>query len=142
MLAEKGYDLRLWVRSEDVFEDIVKNRRNKKYTFDHHISENIRAFLKDSSEGLFSGTDIVVFAVPSHALRNIIKFFHKDLSRYNSIRSVVNAAKGLELNTSKRLSEVMDDELPGTLKDKIAALSGPNIAVELLQKLPGVSVVS
>lgn len=143
MLAEKGFDLKLWVRSEDVFKDINNNRRNRKYTFDHHIPENVRVFLKDKTDELFTRSEIVIFAVPSHVLREIIMRFYKHLdSSENDILAVVNAAKGLELNTNKRLSEVMAEELPAKLKNKISVLSGPNIAVELLQKLPGVSVIS
>ena len=143
MLAEKQYNINLWIRSRDVFEDIRNNRTNKKYTFDYHIPENVRIFFKDKNDGLFSVSDIVVFVVPSHALRSIIRFFHSGLeSNSSKIKAVVNAAKGLELNTNKRLSEVMLEELPEKLKNKIAVLSGPNIAVELLQKLPGVSVIS
>jgi glycerol-3-phosphate dehydrogenase (NAD(P)+) len=158
MLAEKGYNINLWVRSESVYKDILINRTNKKYTFENKIPENVRPYLKNENEHekkthtekkdypgkrpLFK-SNIILFAVPSHALRNIIRFFYNQLSQYeNEIKAVVNAAKGFEVDTDLRLSEVLSEELPASLKEKIAVLSGPNIAIEILQKLPSVSVIS
>ncbi len=143
MLAEKTCDINLWARSREVYNDIKENRTNKKYTSGHKIPDNLTVFLGDDIAEILKDIDVVLFAVPSHVLRGIVTFFYQSLSENSgSIRAVVNAAKGLEIGSNLRLSEVLKETLPEKLQDKIAVLSGPNIANEILNRLPGVSVVS
>ncbi len=141
--AEKGYKINLWVRSKEVYDEILNNRVNSKYTGSNLIPGNVKPFFKDNIEELFKNSEIVIFAVPSHALRDIIKFFFYELNKNSrKIKAVVNTAKGLEIETNKRLSVVMEETLPESLSKKIVVLSGPNIAHEILKKLPSVSVIS
>jgi glycerol-3-phosphate dehydrogenase (NAD(P)+) len=143
ILGSKGYNIKLWVRSKDVYDDIVTNRLNKKYTSSHAIPESILPFLGNNKGSIFINSDIVIFAVPSHALRNIINFFSVELNKNERrIKAVINVAKGLEIGTNQRLSQVMTETLPESLRKKIVILSGPNIAAEILSKLPSVSVIS
>ena len=146
LLAEKGCQVKLWARSRDVYNDITLNRKNSRYTQDVILPEKITAFTtgkNGESKEIFSDSEIIIFSVPSHALREIITRFSGILSEVaDYIKAVVNVAKGLELETHMRLSEVMEKTLPVKLKDKIAFLSGPNIAMEILKKLPSVSTVS
>ncbi|MBM3713192.1 MAG: NAD(P)-dependent glycerol-3-phosphate dehydrogenase [Actinobacteria bacterium] len=143
ILGNKGYNLKLWIRGKDVYDDILKNNTNTKYTGINVIPLNVIPFLGSNKKGLFENTSVVIFAVPSHALRDIIKFFFDELSENGErIKAVVNVAKGLEIETNKRLSEVMAETLPENLQKKVAVLSGPNIAAEILGSLPSVSVIS
>ena len=143
LLGNKGYNLKLWVRSKEVYDDISVNRINSKYTDNYTIPQNVIPFLGNNKRDIFKNSDIIIFAVPSHALREIINFFFDELNKNGKqIKAVVNAAKGLEIKTNKRLSEVLSETLPENLKEKIAVLSGPNIAVEILKSLPSVSVIA
>jgi glycerol-3-phosphate dehydrogenase (NAD(P)+) len=141
ILAGKGYDINLWTRSKDTYKGIKKSRKNKKYTFDLYIPENVTPFMKP--EDGFGNPEVIIFAVPSHALREIIKKFYEIIGKnIKHIKCVLNAAKGLEIGTNLRLSLVMEECLPRKSKSKICVLSGPNIASEIADGLPSVSVAS
>jgi len=141
MLAKKGYNIKIWTRSENTFNDILKNCRNTKYTGNLIIPKNVTPFTNE--ENKFTGADIVIFAVPSHTLRKVIKkFYNKLLNNCETIKGIINVAKGIEIGTNLRLSQVMEQSIPEELKSKIAVLSGPNIAVEVAEKLPSVTVIS
>lgn len=141
MLAEKGYNVRIWTRSSSTLNEIIRYRKNTKYTGDLIIPHSVIPFI--NSEDDFGNPDIVIFAVPSHTLRGIVKNFYNILSnRKENIKAIVNVAKGLEIETNLRLSQVLEQCLPRKLKAKIAVLSGPNIAVEVSKKLPSVTVIS
>ncbi len=142
VLAGKGYNINLWTRSGPTYEQIKNLRNNEKYTNSLHIPDNVTPFM-DLEEGIGNYTDIVIFAVPSHALREIISRFSKILEKYGrDIKCIINVAKGFETGTNLRLSEVMGKCLPAVLKEKICILSGPNIAVEISRNLPSVSVIA
>ncbi len=142
ILAGKGYDINLWTRSGPIYKQIKNYGNNEKYTGSLCIPGNVTAFM-DLEEGIGDYTDIVIFAVPSHVLREIISRFSNVLERSGSdIKCIVNVAKGFETGSNLRLSEVMGKCLPAALKEKICVLSGPNIAVEISRNLPSVSVIA
>jgi len=141
ILAGKGYDINLWTRSKDTYEEINKSRKNKKYTCDLCIPENVTPFTKP--EDGFGNPEIIIFAVPSHALREIIKKFYEIIRKnIKYIKCILNVSKGLEIGTNLRLSQVMKECLPGKSISKICVLSGPNIASEIADGLPSVSVAA
>jgi glycerol-3-phosphate dehydrogenase (NAD(P)+) len=141
MLAEKGYIIKLWVRSEYTYNEIKKYRKNKKYTSNLELPANVKPFL--NKKEAINNTDLVIFAVPSHTLRSIIKLFYNELlCNCNKIKAIVNVAKGFETRTNIRLSQVIHQCVPEDLKSKIVILSGPNIALEVANKLPSVTVIS
>ncbi len=140
ILARKGYRINLWTRGKDTYENIKNLRKNAKYTGDLHIPKNVTPFIK-KEEGFYN-TEIVIFAVPSHVLREIVKNFFNHLKENKNIKCVLNVAKGLEIGTNLRLSQVMEQCLPEKLTSRICVLSGPNIASEVASGLPSVSVVA
>lgn len=141
ILAEKGYVINLWTRSKDTCEEIKRSRKNIRYTGDLHIPENVTPFIKP--EDGFGNPEIIIFSVPSHALREIITKFDEIIREdIKHIKCVLNIAKGLETGTNLRLSQVMEECLPGKSVLKICVLSGPNIASEIAQGLPSVSVAA
>jgi len=141
ILAEKGFDVNLWTRSNDTYEGIKRSRKNKKYTCDLYIPENVTPFI-NPEEG-FGNPDIIIFAVPSHVLREIIKKFYEIIKKsIRNARCILNVAKGLEIGTNLRLSQVMEECLPGKSISNICVLSGPNIASEIAAGLPSVSVAA
>ena len=84
-------------------------------------------------------TDAVILAVPSGAIREIgARLGEVCIGR----PLVVNASKGLESDTGLRLSEVLSQALPPSLAERIVALSGPNLAVELASEVPTATVVA
>lgn len=141
MLAQKNYNIRIWTRSQSTLEEIIQKRKNVKYTGELFIPEKVTPFIDIGND--FGNPDLVIFAVPSHTLRETIKkFYNKLYQNQSTIKGIVNVAKGLETGTNLRLSQVLEQCLPEKLKDKIVVLSGPNIAFEVAKKLPSVTVIS
>ena len=141
ILAKKRYSKNLWTRSRSTYEEIKGFKKNTKYTKDLFIPENVKPFM-DLNDG-FGSPEIVIFAVPSHALREILtRFKEKLFNTGRNIKCILNVAKGLENPSNLRLSQVMEECLPETLFSKVCILSGPNIAVEIAAGLPSVSVAA
>jgi glycerol-3-phosphate dehydrogenase (NAD(P)+) len=134
MLAKKGIDVNIYDRDAAVVEDINIKRENIRYLHGITIPHNIKAYTE--LEEAVKDCDFIVFAVPSHVIRDL----SKKLSNYiKDNQVVVSIAKGIEDGTFKRLSEVLKDELPN---NPIVVLSGPSHAEEVAADIPTVVVVS
>ena len=147
ILAEKGYKTAIWSIEEEVINDINNNKKNQKYTDDLILPGNVRAIGYKDLDNLKTKKNIdfklVIFAVPSEYLRQVSINFKDFLELHSSnLKAVINAAKGIELGTKLRMSQVLSDVLPDGLKNKIAVLSGPNISSEIMNKLPSVSTIA
>ena len=133
LLAEKGYKVSLWARRKGLAVEINKKRENSQYLKNIKIPANIIAThsMKDAAEN----SDMVVFAVPSEFLRHTAKSFSGFIKK-NMV--VVHVVKGIEENSGKMMSQVLEEELK---KEDIAVLSGPNHAEEVAYKLPTATVI-
>jgi glycerol-3-phosphate dehydrogenase (NAD(P)+) len=80
------------------------------------------------------GAEIVVFAVPSHAVRNVARRV-RDTTGFDPQQIIVNVAKGLEEQTGRRLSQVLAEELPQPV-GRIVSLVGPSHAEEVARCMP------
>jgi len=141
ILAKKGHNINLWTRSKSTYEEIKRFKRNTKYTGDLIVPDGVVPF-NNPSNG-FANSEIVIFAVPSHALRKIIEKFFRILEKNKkNIKCIINVAKGFEIGSNLRLSQVLKKCLPQELISRICVLSGPNIALEIANNLPSVSVAA
>lgn len=133
LLGEKGFDVKLWARREELANEIESKRENKQYLPGIKIPKNVIAghSLKDA----INGSEIIITTIPSEFLRSTIKQIKPYLNR----QIVVSATKGLEHHSCKRMSQVIEDELGNA---RIVALSGPNHAEEVSMKMPTASVVA
>jgi len=141
MLAKEGNDIALWTHRRATYDEILSYSSNSKYTKKLLIPDNVKPFIAKDM-GFDADTDMIIFAVPSHALREVVKDFYKYLEPLDNIRCILNVAKGFETGTNLRLSEVLAQSLPQGLKKKTCSLSGPNIAFEVARNLPSVSVIT
>lgn len=137
LLADKHQEVYLWGRPEDSIDLIKAERENSKYLPDISLPENIipttdlEKTLRDSS--------VVIFSVPSQAVRQVAK---KSLKYLNDQAFIVNTAKGLELNSGMRISEVFQDLLGKKIKENYAILSGPSHAEEVARKIPSAVTIA
>jgi len=121
--ARRGPTLQ-WVRSEETAKDINENHRNTRYLGkDVDLSETLRA-TTDFSEAA-SCADVVVMGVPSHGFRGVLTKLATELRPWVPVVSLV---KGLEQGTNMRMSQIVDEVLPG---HPAGILAGPNIAREV-----------
>jgi glycerol-3-phosphate dehydrogenase (NAD(P)+) len=128
--------IRLWGRREEVVAEINGNHRNPQYLAEIELPPSISAST-DVADAL-SGADLVVLAVPAQSLRLQLRKW-KPLIGPDAL--VVSLMKGLELGTDARMSEVVAEELD-IPADRIAVVSGPNLAMEIAREEPTASVVA
>jgi glycerol-3-phosphate dehydrogenase (NAD(P)+) len=128
-LARIGHAVRIWSIEAPTIAEMRERRANAVYLPDVALPEAIRP-TTDIGEAL-AGVDIVVVVVPSHAMRSVARagrpFFAPGAI-------LVSAAKGLELDTLRRMSEVLAEESGGA--HPVVAMSGPSFAVEVARELP------
>jgi glycerol-3-phosphate dehydrogenase (NAD(P)+) len=121
--ARRGPTLQ-WVRSEETAKDINDNHRNTRYLgTDVGLSETLRA-TTDFAEAAHCA-DVVVMGVPSHGFRDVLTELSKELRPWVPVVSLV---KGLEQGTNMRMSQIVEEVLPG---NPAGILAGPNIAREV-----------
>jgi glycerol-3-phosphate dehydrogenase (NAD(P)+) len=136
VLADGGSDVTLWARREEVCSMINEKRENTDYLPGIELPPRISA-THDPEEAL-SGADLMVLAVPSQRLReNLV-----DWASYIPDDVVmVSLMKGVELGTTKRMSEVIA-EVTGAGPGRIAVVSGPNLSHEIAMREPAASVIA
>jgi glycerol-3-phosphate dehydrogenase (NAD(P)+) len=135
VLADAGTDVVMWGRRAEVVEQI-NGGVNRDYLPELRLPRTIRATTDPAEAG--EGADIVVLAVPSQTLRDNLTAWGSALPRS---AAVVSLMKGVELGTTKRMSEVIA-EVGGVEPDRIVIVSGPNLAREIAVKQPAASVVA
>ena len=126
LLARTGYETVLWSRSETRAAELERLRVNERSVpgVQFPASMSVSASLDQS----FSESELVIVAVPSISVRENLKHLSYALS---AVTSIVCATKGIEIESGKRMSEVIIEELPGFCLDNIGVLSGPNLAPEI-----------
>jgi glycerol-3-phosphate dehydrogenase (NAD(P)+) len=128
--------IRVWGRRPEVVAEINGNHRNPQYLADVELPPSITA-ATDVADVL-SGADLVVLAVPAQSLRLQLRKW-KPLIGPDAL--VVSLMKGLELGSDARMSEVIAEELD-IPAERIAVVSGPNLAMEIAREEPTASVVA
>jgi glycerol-3-phosphate dehydrogenase (NAD(P)+) len=124
-----------WVRSEETATDITENHRNSRYLGnDVELALTLKA-TTDFSEAA-STADVIVMGVPSHGFRGVLTELAKELRPWVPVVSLV---KGLEQGTNYRMSEIVDEELPG---HPAGILAGPNIAREVADGYAAAAVLA
>jgi len=134
MLSKKGYDISLWSWQQEESRRLAETRENLEYLPGVIIPNNI--YCTWDMEECVRNADVIVSAVPSHAVRNTsrtLKNFIKDH------QIIVNVSKGLEEGTLMRLSQVISQEIPHV---KLAVMSGPSHAEEVARDMPTTNVVA
>ena len=131
LLADKGHQVRLWVYEKELAEEMQKSRENKTYLPGYRLSDNIS--VTSSIKDAVSDSEIIVFVVPSHVARGVIKELSHLVSKDTVI---VSATKGIENDTLMPISEVFKELLPKPFHKNLAFLSGPSFAKEVVQKMP------
>ncbi len=136
VLADGGNDVTIWARREEVAAAINDGRENSEYLPGIELPAAVSA--THDVEKAAHGADIVVLATPSQTLRGNLTEWAPHLA---DDAVLVSLMKGVELGTLKRMSEVIAD-VTGAGPDRIAVISGPNLAKEIARREPAASVVA
>lgn len=136
VLADAGADVVLWGRRSEIVTAIAKDHENPDYLPGIPLPETVAA-TADPAEALL-GAEIVVLAVPSQTLRANLASWAPLLP---ADCVLVSLMKGIEIGTTRRMSEVIA-ETTQAAPERIAVVSGPNLAKEIAQRQPAASVVA
>ncbi|MBX7118556.1 MAG: NAD(P)-dependent glycerol-3-phosphate dehydrogenase [Gemmatimonadaceae bacterium] len=128
LLAENGHEVRVWAYEPDVVESINQHQENRRFLAGIPLHPGLRATA--NLDSACDGAEIVVFASPSHVLRQVAG----QAARWiGPSATCVVATKGIERERLALMTDVIAGELPGR---PIVALSGPSFALEVAQHLP------
>ena len=135
LAATAGNDVRLWARKEEVARGINADHVNPRYLADARLSERIEA--STDIVRVVGGADAVVIVTPSSVMRETARAI---AAHVGAKTPVALAAKGVEAETGMLPVEVFDEVLGGL--GRLAALTGPNHAEEVVRGVPSGTVVS
>lgn len=134
LLVENKKRVRLWVRREDQAREINREHTNSRYLPGFELPPKLKA--TTDLEAAVKASPLVLVAVPSKAFREVAGLIG------NHIRGdqvLVHATKGLETESFSRMSEVLREE---TCSLKLGAISGPNLALEVMKGNPAGAVIA
>ena len=131
MLADKGYLVDLWVREEEVYYQIKKERVNATFLPELELVPSLNPV--QTYEEALSDKGLVLMVVPSHVFRPVLEKMKPYL---NSDTILISATKGIENDTLKLMSQVVEEVLPEEISNFFATLVGPSFAREVIKKLP------
>jgi glycerol-3-phosphate dehydrogenase (NAD(P)+) len=134
-LYNKGHSITLWGAFRDYVSYMNKKRVNNKFLPGVKIPKEI-AITHNLKEAL-TGHQLIIFAIPSQFLRKVLKKFKGQ--NYNRNAVYLSVTKGIEIGSLKRMSQVIHEELGNV---KLAVLSGPTIAHEVVGGIPTVAVIA
>jgi glycerol-3-phosphate dehydrogenase (NAD(P)+) len=131
VLARNGHGVRVWAWSQELASDVQRTRRNERYLpgVDLHpalsVSHDLATVLDEA--------DTVLSVSPSHYVRSVMSAATPYVARDALL---ISASKGLELDTNRRMSQVLADVLSAGVASGVVVLSGPSFAAELVRGLP------
>ncbi len=137
VLADNGCKVSLWSRDQSIVDELNNFHTNSKYLPMGKLPDTI--ICSTDIEKVVRGKRYILVVIPSHSLREIIRSIHNYLSPESII---IHATKGLEINSSKRISEVIHEELINIKYSGLAVLSGPSHAEEVVLRKPTTVVVA
>lgn len=141
LLSENGSQVKVWEHNPEYVKLLISTGSNPFLLKDIVLPQSI-SFSNQLDEVLDSGTQYVIFAVPSQYLRQVAKQSSSMLAALPHLKAVINVAKGIEENTLNRMSEVLLQEIPSKLAARIVTLSGPSHAEEVARRVPTAVVLA
>lgn len=128
LLANKSYNVDIWVRNKEQSLEMDNTRENKRYLPNVKFPDGLNV-LSDLEKTIYK-KDVILLAVPTHGVREALSNA-KDLIDKDQI--IVNVAKGIENDSLLRISQIVKEILP---ENKYAILSGPSHAEEVAINIP------
>lgn len=137
LLAEQGHEVTLWCHGADSFAALNDKRENLLYLAGIAVPPALR--LTRSLGAAVKLNEIILCAVPSHAVREV---FSAAAADFGAHQQLVCATKGLEEGSLKTMAELFGELLGATSKSRMAFLSGPTFAREVALGLPAAVTVA
>ncbi len=127
----------IWARRPELVDEINRDHRNSAYLPGLDLAPQLSATA--DLRGAVGEASALVVGVPSHGFRSVIASVADEI-RPNI--PIISLSKGIEANTLMRMTEVTADVLPNHATDVIGALTGPNLAREIIAGQPAATVIA
>lgn len=131
VLAENGHDSLIWTRREEQSNEINEQHTNHQYLPNTSLPENL-ASTSDLTATVHHA-DIIVLAVPTVAMRETCRRIQAELKKPALF---VHVSKGIEPDSLKRISEIIEEEIDESMRSAVVVLSGPSHAEEVVLRHP------
>ena len=131
VLAENGHSVLMWGKNENTVDEINQSHQNKRYLKDVTLIETIKA--TNQLEQAVNFSDIFLIALPTKAIRDVVTEINQHIK---TKKTFIHVAKGIENETFKRVSEMIEDSVSKNHKNGVGVLSGPSHAEEVVIKQP------
>jgi len=137
VLAHNGSQVELWARTEQEATELTNGEHEALLMSGASFPPKLS--VTSSLGEALADTNAVILVVPSQSMRQNMKLVAEHLA---GSPLIISAAKGLEISSNKRMSEVIADEIEPHHQPNICVLSGPNLSQEILGNLPAATVVA
>ncbi|SRR6266566_3381723 len=135
--ARAGHVVHIWSRNAAVVDSINRDRVNPIYLKEARFCDSVLA-TTDLAKTV-EGAELVILAAPSHAIRGLLTSMAPALKKEIII---VSATKGIEIETGKRISQIVTEVISDRAGPRFVCLSGPSFAKEVVQNYPTAVVVA
>ncbi|WNF38016.1 NAD(P)H-dependent glycerol-3-phosphate dehydrogenase [Bacillaceae bacterium IKA-2] len=131
VLADNHHHVRLWGRDEQQIQEINDHHTNAKYLPGVYLPKQVigHTELKDA----LVGVEAILIVVPTKAVRKVLAEIRQYLK---TPVTFIHASKGIEPDSLKRISEMIEEEIPEALRKSVVVLSGPSHAEEVSRRQP------
>ncbi len=133
-LVARNAPVTLWARNDETVQEINARHSNEKYLPGARLHESLRA--SASIETCVGEADVVVMGIPSQNFREVLTEVRDSIRPWVP---VVSLTKGLEAGSGLRMSEIVNEVLPG---HPVGVLTGPNLAREIMAGFAAASVIA
>jgi glycerol-3-phosphate dehydrogenase (NAD(P)+) len=136
LLARKGIATTLWEHNQERARVMQERRENALFLPGFSFPETLQ--VTADIEQAANEKDLLLLVTPSQRLRDNLRLLAPVLSPATLL---INASKGIEVGTLKRMTEIICEEIPGA-RERLGALSGPNLSREVAEEKPTAAVVA
>ena len=133
-LIARNASITMWARDQSTVDEINSQHTNSKYLPDAVLPSEIQA--TSDLEAAVAGMDVIVMGIPSQSFRGVLEQIKPHIRPWVP---VISLSKGLELDTGKRMTELINEVLPG---HPAGVLTGPNLAREIMSGYAAASVIA
>jgi glycerol-3-phosphate dehydrogenase (NAD(P)+) len=137
VLADNGHQPWIWARRDEVVNEINQSHSLQEYLPNVTLPDSVTA-TTDIKQAV-KDAQLILFVVPSHAFRSVARMVGREITEPCIL---AHATKGFDPETSKRMTEVLQEEIPSLTEQRIAVISGPSHAEEVSGHCPTTVVVA
>lgn len=131
VLSDNNHQVRLWGRDKKQIQEINEKHTNEKYLPGITLPKNVIGFT--NLQEALAEVETILLVVPTKAMREVLNDIGRHLKKEVTF---VHASKGIEPDSLKRISEMIEEEIPENLRKSVVVLSGPSHAEEVSLRQP------